>query len=80
MLSPQTTRVQNQWSKPQSTSPNIWHKRQQQHEFLSELRPVNETEEQQQLKIAIEMSKKQAEIEASQRYVPYLDSSTARSD
>ena len=67
MVFSQNPRVQNQWTKPHSRSANIWHRRQQQQELLTELQPADETEEQRQLNIAIEMSRRQADIDAHQR-------------
>ena len=38
-------------------------------EHLLKIRPKNEIDEQQQLEVALELSRKQAEIEENQRYV-----------
>lgn len=46
---------------------NIWQKRQEKQQFLAELQPANQTDEELQLKIALELSKKQAEIDEQQR-------------
>lgn len=46
---------------------NIWQKRQEKQQFLAELQPSNQNDEDLQLQIALEMSKKQAEIDAQQR-------------
>ena len=46
---------------------NIWQKRQEKQQFLAELQPANQTDEELQLQIALELSKKQAEIDAQQR-------------
>lgn len=46
---------------------NIWEKRQQKQQFLAELQPSNQADEELQLQMALELSKKQAEIDAQQR-------------
>lgn len=50
-----------------SCASNIWQKRQEKQQFLAELQPANQTDEELQLKIALELSKKQAEIDEQQR-------------
>lgn len=47
---------------------NIWQKRQEKQQFLAELQPSNQTDEELQLQLALELSKKQAEIDAQQRW------------
>ncbi|XP_068734752.1 uncharacterized protein [Montipora capricornis] len=49
-------------------SANIWQKRQEKQQFLAELRPFNQVDEEMQLEMALELSKQQAEIDAQQRY------------
>ena len=46
---------------------NIWQKRQEKQQFLAELQPADQTDEELQLQIALELSKKQTEIDAQQR-------------
>ena len=47
---------------------NIWRQRQEKQQFLAELQPCNQNDEELQLQMALELSKKQAEIDAQQRY------------
>jgi len=47
---------------------NVWQKRQEKQQFLAELQPSNQTDEELQLQLALELSKKQAEIDAQQRW------------
>ena len=51
-----------------SCASNIWQKRQEKQQLLAELQPANQTDEELQLQIALELSKKQAEIDAQRRY------------
>ena len=47
---------------------NVWQKRQEKQQFLAELQPSSQTDEELQLQLALELSKKQAEIDAQQRW------------
>ena len=48
-------------------SANVWQKRKEKQEFLAELQPCNKDDEEMQLKMALELSSQQGEIDAQQR-------------
>jgi len=67
--------TEKQWfetTKPEAGSrpthdANIWEKRQKKQQFLAEIQPCDQTDEELQLQMALELSKKQAEIDAQKR-------------
>ncbi|KAL9963597.1 hypothetical protein ACROYT_G027120 [Oculina patagonica] len=59
--------------RPSYGANNIWQKRQEKQQFLAELQPSNQNDEELQLQMALELSKKQAEIEAQQREISMLE-------
>lgn len=53
-------------SRPSSVT-NVWQKRQEKQMLLAELQPSDQNDEELQLQMALELSKKQAEIDEQQR-------------
>lgn len=52
---------------------NVWQKRQEKQKLLEELQPSDQNDEEIQLQMALELSKKQAEIDAQQREITVLE-------
>ncbi|XP_067036596.1 uncharacterized protein [Acropora muricata] len=54
-------------------SANVWQRRKEKQEFLAELQPCNEDDEEMQLRMALELSRQQGEIDAQQREINILE-------